>query len=221
MTLPLPRLGYTILIVALCHTAVPARAQSLVDAARLARETRERHDPPTKVYTAADFPEDARRVRPREPSVPVVPGDRSRLDEALERERVLLELLREQAVAPPVAGDDDARTPKPVKVREQAPRGGIPLAWVYAGSYAPPRTRRGADTRSSRRRGRRLEQPDPEARDEDAPQDEPGARVEASRRVNRNAYEESSRPFAYIAPGIPAPGSRPSGARLSRRVGRR
>ena len=122
----LRRLGCAVLIVAFSHTSLPAHAQSLVDAARLAREIRERHGPPTKVYTNDDLPDNSEVVARREPTPAGESRYRSLLEKALERERVLLELLRTRPVTRPA--------PAPATP-------GIPLYLVYSGYpviVAPP-----------------------------------------------------------------------------------
>ena len=91
-------LACVVLVVAFSHTDRPAHAQSLVDAARLARERREELGPPTKVYTTEDLP-DVRRIT--EPTLAWVSRYRFLLEAALERERAHLELLRERSVMLP------------------------------------------------------------------------------------------------------------------------
>ena len=80
-------LGCVVLVVALSHTDRAAQAQSLVDAARLARERREEIGSPTKVYTNADLPA-TRSIT--EPTLRWVSRHRFLLAAELERERALL-----------------------------------------------------------------------------------------------------------------------------------
>ena len=131
----LRRLGYAVLIVAFSHTSLQAHPQSLVDAARLARDIRERHGPPTKVYTNDDLPDNSEVAARREPTPAGESRYRSLLEEALERERVLLELLRTRRVT----------RPAPVPVQTAPPPApatpGIPLYLAYSGYpviVAPP-----------------------------------------------------------------------------------
>ena len=121
-------LGCVVLIVAFSHTSRPAHAQSLVDAARLARATRAELGPPTKVYTNEDLP-DTRRIT--EPTLAWVSRYRSLLDAALERERAPLERLRERSVMlPPAPVQAKTVPPDPAPT---PPTFGIPLSPVYSG----------------------------------------------------------------------------------------
>ena len=117
-----------VLVVAFCHLDLPVHAQSLVDAARLARDTREQLGPPAKVYTNADLPEAGRVTGPTPARVSQY---RSLLEAALRRERALLELLRERRVTQrPLA----ARSVRPDPAPSTAPAtGGIPLYLAYSG----------------------------------------------------------------------------------------
>ena len=220
-------LACVVLVVAFSHTDRPAHAQSLVDAARLARERREELGPPTKVYTTEDLP-DVRRIT--EPTLAWVSRYRFLLEAALERERARLELLRERSVMLP------APVPmKPVKMVPPDPAPApptieIPLYPVYAGylvypgypalvaSRPDPRPRHStmisAPPRRYRRGGRARES---RSRIQTTPRrGTSGRRVDPSTRrpAARNGYEQSSRPFPYIARGLAAPGvarNRPGG----------
>ena len=197
-------LGCVILVVAFTHMGRPAPAQSLVDAARLARATRAELGPPTKVYTNEDLSDTGRIT---EPTLAWAARYRSQLLEAaLERERALLELLRARPVMLPA--------PAP-------PTFGFPLYPIYSSypgypvflaSSANPRPRQStkgsaAPRGHQHRRGSR-------ARDERSRIQTARHRAASGRRVDpstrrpaaRSGYEESSRPFPYIAPGLPAPG---------------
>ena len=109
-----------VLVIAFCHLDLPAHAQSLVDAARLARDTREQLGPPAKVYTNADLPEAGRVV---EPTLAWAARYGSLLEAALRRERALLELLRERRV-----------TQRPLAARSLRPDPAPPTARVTGGS---------------------------------------------------------------------------------------
>ena len=211
-------LGCVVLIVAFSYTGRPAHAQSLVDAARLARARREALGPPTKVYTNEDLP-GTRRIT--EPTLAWVSSYRSLLEAALERERALLELLREQSVMRPAPAPVPAKTVPPDPA-PTPPTFGIPLYPVYSGypvylgypvfvaalpnpqprhstmvSASPPLHRRGFRVRDHRSRIETMRR-----------RATSGRRVDPSTRrpATRNGHEPWSRRFPYIAPGLPAPG---------------
>ena len=207
-------LGCVALVVAFSHTGRPAHAQSLVDASRLAREARQELGSQTKVYTEEDLP-DLGRIT--EPTRAWVSRYRTLLEAAL-RERAFLRFLRAGEVTRPVP----VTVPAPVSVPEKTVppdppvTSGIPLFLAYSGypvfvaSPDDPRPRHAPlvsvsstrHTRGSRARGRQsrietIQRPPTASR-----------RVEPSTRrpAARNASDESSRPFSYIASGLPVPG---------------
>ncbi len=219
----LPWLGCVVLVVAFSHTGRPAHAQSLVDAARLAREIREALGPPTKVYTNQDLPA-ARRIT--EPTLAWVSRYRSLLEAALERERALLALRRERPLTLPVP------VPVPVQTVPQDPAPtpptfGIPLYPLYLGypvfvsSPLSPRPRHSTTVSASPRRHRRGSR----ARDRRSRVQTARRRPTSGRRVAPftrrpaagNGYEQSRRSFPHIAPGltIPGAGRHGSGGRAS------
>lgn len=219
----LPWLGCVVLVVAFSHTGRPAHAQSLVDAARLAREIREALGPPTKVYTNQDLPA-ARRIT--EPTLAWVSRYRSLLEAALERERALLALRRDRPLTLPVP------VPVPVQTVPQDPAPtpptfGIPLYPLYLGypvfvsSPRSPRPRHSTTVSASPRRHRRGSR----ARDRRSRVQTARRRPTSGRRVAPstrrpaagNGYEQSRRSFPHIAPGltIPGAGRHGSGGRAS------
>ncbi len=129
-------LGCVVLIAAFSHTGRPAHAQSLVDAARLARATRAELGPPTKVYTNEDLP-DTRRIT--EPTLAWLSRYQSLLEAARERERGLRELLRERSVMRPApvpaktVPPDPAPTPPTFGIPLYPASFGIPLYPIYPG----------------------------------------------------------------------------------------
>ncbi len=206
-------LSCVVLVVVFSHTGRPAHAQSLVDAARLARQRREALGPPTKEYTNEDLPDTGRIT---EPTLAWVSLFRSRLEAALERECTLLELLRERPVMPPAPVPvktvplDPVPTPPTFGIHLYPVYSSYPGYPVFVASSANPRPRystMGSATPRRHRRGSR-------ARDERSRIQTTRRRATSGRRVApstrppaaRSGYEESSRPFPYIAPGIPAPG---------------
>ena len=201
--------------------------RSLSSTRRGWRERREELGPPTKVYTTEDLP-DVRRIT--EPTLAWVSRYRFLLEAALERERARLELLRERSVMLPAPVPMKPLKMVPPDPTPAPPTIGIPLYPVYAGylvypgypalvasppdprprhstmiSAPPRRYRRGGRARESRsriqttpRRGTSSRRVDPSTR----------------RPAARNGYEQSSRPFPYIARGLAAPGvarNRPGG----------
>ena len=228
----LPWLGCVVLVVAFSHTGRPAHAQSLVDAARLAREIREALGPPTKVYTNQDLPA-ARRIT--EPTLAWVSRYHSLLEAALERERALLEaaLERERALLE-LRRDRPLTLPVPVPVQTvpqdpapTPPTFGIPLYPLYLGypvfvsSPLSPRPRHSTTVSASPRRHRRGSR----ARDRRSRVQTARRRPTSGRRVAPftrrpaagNGYEQSRRSFPHIAPGltIPGAGRHGSGGRAS------
>jgi hypothetical protein len=203
-------LGSVALVLASSHLGRPALAQSLVDAARLARETRQELGPPTKVYTEEDLPNIGGIT---EPTQAWASRYRSLLEAALARERALLWLRSLQPVTPPEPMAVLVKTVQP-DPPPAPPTSGIPLSLVYSGypvfgaSGSSPRRR--PSTRvpaspvrhplGSRARGRRA-RIDTTRRPPTADRrDEPSTR----RPPATNGYAESSRPFSNIVPGIPA-----------------
>ena len=194
--------------------ATLAPAQTLVEAARLAAEALARYGPPLKVYTIDDLPADARRPPTLAPPTPDV--EAARLDAALARERMLLELLQARPPGPSYreAGPKrDRRDDRTDRIRPQP--GGIPLALAYATPYVPFVGSRGTGSgrRGSRPSGRVAGgrtrgrgQPVESAGNNQNGHPFTPPRPDAGR-LNRNGYAESSRPFDYIAPGLPAPGA--------------
>ena len=208
-------LGCVVLIVAFSHTGRPAHAQSLVDAARLARATRAEFGPPTKVYTNKDLPDTGRIT---EPTLAWVSRYQSLLEEAArERDRGLRELLRERLVRRPAPVPEKTVPPDPAPT---PPTVGIPLYPVYSGYPYPvylgspvfvaalpnPHPRHSTMVSASPLRFR--------ARDHRSRIETLRRRATSGRRVHRptrrpatrNGYEPSSRRFPYIARGLPAPG---------------
>ena len=215
------RLGGAILIVAFSHTSLPARAQSLVEVAQLAREMRERQNPPTKVYTNADLPHVEPVSTPSESGAPSVSDYQSQLDAALERERALLERLRRRQVWRPVPVVVEARAkPRPPDPPPTQTTPGIPLYLAYGGSstiVATPRKSRPREANVDvdrpsrhRRRSSRLDRRSQIRPTESHTNVSPTLKPTTRRPPARNGYEQSARPFPYIAPGLPAPGQRPS-----------
>lgn len=204
----------------ICLGATPAPAQTLVEAARLAAEARARFGPPDKVYTTADLPADARRPPAPRPAAPII--DTTQLDAALQRERLLLELLQ-AASEPDDAPARERHRSSDAPERVRPPTSGIPLAVAYGTPYVPFFGSRG--TGSGRAVARPAGRADGAGKGRAGPLvDDAGhgadprlapPRPDAGH-FNRNGYAESSRPFDYIAPGLPAPGARsapPSRAR--------
>ena len=199
-----------VLVVAFCHPALPAHAQSLVDAARRARDTREQLGPPAKVCTNADLPE-AGRVT--EPTLAWAARYRSLLEAALRRERALMELLRERRVTQrPPAARSVRPDPAPPTARVT---GGIPLSLAYSGYPVSVARRKSGPWDSTpvwhlhrpRGQGRRVRiQTAPRQTGSDRKRERSSRRRSNRRPAARSGYEESSRPFDYIAPGLPAPG---------------
>ena len=205
-------LGCVVLIVAFSQTGRPAHAQSLVDAARLARARREALGPPTKVYTNEDLPDTGRIT---EPTLAWVSRYRSLLEAALERERALLELLPERSAMRPAPVPAKTVPPDPAPT---PPTFGFPLYPVYSGypvylgypvfvaALPNPQPRHSTMVSASPRRFR--------ARDQRSRIETMRRRATSGRRVDpstgrttiRNEYEPSSRRFPYIAPGLPTPG---------------
>ena len=198
-------LSCVVLVVAFSHTGYPAHAQSLVDAARLARERREALGPPTKVYTNENLPDTGRLT---EPTLAWVSRYRSLLEAAREREPALLELLRERPVKtmPP----QPAPTPPTLGIPLYPVYSSYPGYPVFVASSANPRPRHSTMGSASprrhlhraRARGQRSQihptrRRAPSGRRVDPPTRRPAA---------RNGHEEASRPFPYIAPGLPVPG---------------
>ncbi len=217
------KLGCAVLIMAFSHSSQPARTQSLVDVARLAREARERHGPPSKVYTNADLPPADPTLASRGLDAPSVPDYQSRLDAALERERNLLERLgaRSETDVVPAAHEPPKQTPEAEPVSTSA---GIPLYLAYGGSPVLAATTRKSRPRegnlepeSTRRHRRQPKGLGPRARTharstESLGQDPDVLKSPPSRRpAARSGYEESTRPSFYISAGIPAPGARGGG----------
>ena len=208
-----PRLHWlscVVLVAAFSHTGGPARAQSLVDAARLARERREAIGPPTRVHTNKELPDTGRIT---EPTQAWASRYRSQLEAALERERALLALLRERPVMLPAPLPVKTVPPDPAPT---PPTFGIPLYPIYSGypvfvaspanhrlrhhaigSASPHRHRHGSRARDQRSRIRTTRHRATAGRRVDPPTRRPAA---------RSGYAESSRPFPYIAPSLPVPG---------------
>ena len=206
-------LSFVVLVVAFSHTGRPAHAQSLVDTARLARERREALGPPTKVYTNENLPDTERLT---EPTLAWVSRYRSRLEAALERERALLKLLRERPVMLPAPLPVKTMPPQPAPT---PPTLGIPLYPVYSSypgypvfvaSSANPRPRHSTMGSASprrhlhraRARGQRSQIHPARRRATSGRRVDPPTRRPAA----RSGHEEASRPFPYIAPGLPVPG---------------
>jgi hypothetical protein len=231
----IPRLWCAVLIVAFSHTSLPVRAQSLVDVARVTREMRERHGPPTKVYTNADLPNVGVVPVSPEPTAPSVSFDRLRLDAALERERALLERLRTQEVTrpDPLALQPTPPSPKPPPTQTTS---GIPLSLAYAGTPViaarPHKSSRRESTlkldpdlnqESTRPHQWRSRGRDRRTRHRPTvTQTDGGTTIEptAGRPAASSGYDVSARPFPYTARGIPVPGlyrnGPPSGATIQR-----
>ena len=137
-------LSCVVLVVVFSHTGRPAHAQSLVDAARLARQRREALGPPTKEYTNEDLPDTGRIT---EPTLAWVSLFRSRLEAALERECTLLELLRERPVMPPAPVPvktvplDPVPTPPTFGIHLYPVYSSYPGYPVFVASSANPRPR--------------------------------------------------------------------------------
>ena len=209
-----PDTGCVVPIVACSHSNRPHHAQSLVAVARLAREMREQFGPPTKIYTTADLP-DIRRVT--EPTLAWVSQYLSLLEAARERERVLLERRRERQVQPApvlVKTVRSKRVPAPPPTPPWA-TSGVPLYLAYgapvivASPHSPRPRDRKAVSDAPRRHGRGSRPQDGRSRLQTTPRRatsrgevEPSAR----RPTARNGYEQSSRPFPYIARRLPVPG---------------
>ena len=196
-------LGCVILVVAFSHTGRPARAQSLVDAARLARARTEKLGTPAKVYTNDDLPHTKRIA---EPSLAWAARYRSLLEAALERERALLELRREQPVILPAPVPVQAVPPDPAPT---PPAFGIPWYLVSSGYpvfvAAPPDPRPRHSTMVSasprRQRGRsRVRNHRSRIRSQRV-RATPARRVDPSARrpAARNGHPQSSRPLPYLA----------------------
>ena len=202
----LPSLGCAVLIAALGQTSLPAHAQSLVDVARLVRDIRERHGPPTKVYTNEDLPDTGRITGPTRSWAS---RSRSLREAACERERARIALRCERPVTQPA--------PVPVKTVPVDPAptpatSGIPLSLVYSFVASPHSQRPRPSTTASK--SPRRHQRGSRARDRRSRLQTTGRRTTSGKRIEpstrrpaaRNGYEQSSRPFPYIAPGLPAPG---------------
>ena len=140
----LPSLGCAVLIAALGQTSLPAHAQSLVDVARLVRDIRERHGPPTKVYTNEDLPDTGRITGPTRSWAS---RSRSLREAACERERARIALRCERPVTQPA--------PVPVKTVPVDPAptpatSGIPLSLVYSFVASPHSQRPRPSTTASK-----------------------------------------------------------------------
>ena len=219
-------LGCAVLLITLGPAGLPARAQSLVQvaqAARLAREARARHAPPGKVYTDDDLRDTGglttRVARP----APSGSSTESLLVEALERERLLHTRLRTRPATPlaqPAPAPSSVRQSPPAAVAAPAPAptpppGGIPLSLVYGWSPAivvptngPRRGHAGQTTGLPQRHRRRSDEPGRRTQtqtDRGRHQPEPRTDAPDRRPTARNGYAESSRPFAYVAPGLRVP----------------
>ena len=226
----LTSLGCAVLIVALGQASLPAHAQSLADAARLAREIRQRLGPPTKVYTDDDLSDTPLTQVSTNEDLPDTGGSttspestdswdsryQSQLEAALERERRLLELLRTQEVRRP--------TPSPTPVPEAS---GIPLYYAYSVFVASPynpRPRHGTTvSKSMGRHRRRSRGPDSKPRirtDRRPPSSERRVEPSSRRPAATNGYEQSSRPFPYVSRGlrVPSPHRSGTGTRTGTRI---
>ena len=121
-------------------TGVPARAQSLVEVARLARAMRERHGPPAKVYTDDDLPDPSGSGTAPRLTVASAVLFQSMREAARERERqrALRALLPSRPASRPRVSRVDATPTEapchaPATDDDIATTGGIPLALAYAG----------------------------------------------------------------------------------------
>ncbi len=217
-----------VLVIAFCHLDLPAHAQSLVDAARLARDTREQLGPPAKVYTNADLPEAGRVV---EPTLAWAARYESLLEAARRRERALLELLRERRVTQrPLAARSLRPDPAPPTARVT---GGIPLSLAYSGYPVSVARRKSRPTDSTlvwhlhRPPGqdRRVRiQAAPRQIGSDRKRGRSSRRPSSRRPAARSGYEQSSRPLTargFPAPGLNRNGQRPGSQKPHEHPGRR